>query len=487
VPTKQIATSTLWQMASQITMAALSILTVKFVAVGLSQELAGTYNSAYGFLQLFGILADFGLYAVAVREVSRATDKERVLGTLIVLRTVILLLSLGSAIVLVWILPAWQGTPLPLAVTIASLVPFFTLLAGILRTVFQVTYSMHTVFIAEVTQRIFTAAAIGAFIVAGFRESDDVMLCFAFLAIGGAGALILLLLSLYFSQSRIRPRLVFDRGEMLRMLKQAAPFGLAFLCTALYRQLDVTLIALLRPDFELQNAYYGFVLRMADMGYLLPTFLLNSVLPVLSSMESKSNEARALLGKTLLLLLILGSVSALFSALWTRPLVLLLTREAYLSTATTPGSDTALALLALPMFLNGLVTFGFYTLLSGNAWKPLVASLSIGAVLSVALNLVLIPQQGFVGAGITSIITHIVLTVLLLPQALRRMPVALPWNHIGRWLAFTTLLAASLWMYQPFLLGEIATVIGLMSMSVLLVVLFVLCGLHTTVLPRRAE
>ena len=61
-------------------MAALSILTVKFVAIGLTKELAGSYNSAYGYLQLFGILADFGLYAVSVREVSKTKDPSKILG-----------------------------------------------------------------------------------------------------------------------------------------------------------------------------------------------------------------------------------------------------------------------------------------------------------------------------------------------------------------------------------------------------------------------
>jgi len=70
--TKQIASSTLWQVASQVTMAALSVITVKLVATGLTKELAGEYNTAYGFLQIFGILADYGLYAVAVPEVSKA-------------------------------------------------------------------------------------------------------------------------------------------------------------------------------------------------------------------------------------------------------------------------------------------------------------------------------------------------------------------------------------------------------------------------------
>src|SRR3989338_8721052 len=90
---RAIATSTLWQIASQCAMAALSILTVKFIAVGLTKELAGYYNSSYGYLQLFGILADFGLYAIAVREVAAAKNRSEVLGGLIILRTLILILK----------------------------------------------------------------------------------------------------------------------------------------------------------------------------------------------------------------------------------------------------------------------------------------------------------------------------------------------------------------------------------------------------------
>ena len=41
-----------------------------------------------------------------------------------------------------------------LGVTIALFVPFFTLLAGMLRTIFQVQYQMHYVFIAEVVGKV---------------------------------------------------------------------------------------------------------------------------------------------------------------------------------------------------------------------------------------------------------------------------------------------------------------------------------------------
>jgi len=479
MPAHRIASSTLWQLGSQITMAALSILTVKFVAVGLSRELAGNYNSAYGFLQMFGILADFGLYAVAVREMSQAgspgtraelsagRSREKVLGALIVLRVITLALSLAAALFLVWMLPAWRGTPLPFAVTVASLVPFFTLLAGIVRTVFQVSYKMHYVFIAEVTQRVVAVLLIGAFIALGVRGSTDLRHLYFFLLFGGIGAFVLFILSLSFASriGTLRPN--FDRALLKRLSLAAMPFGVAYLCTALYREFDVTLIALLRPDFEIQNAYYGFVVRIMGMGFLIPTFLLNSTLPMLSRTACRKhalddgNDDSRLLGKTLFIVLILGTVSFLFALLWARPVMQLLTTDAYLATGAQPGSDTALAILSAPLLLTGFVTYGFYVLLHLHAWRRLVALLAAGAGVSIALNLLLIPRYGFTGAALTSVAVHTFITILLLPQAIRLLPPALPAGWLRAWAIFAASLAAFLWLMRPLLVNEAATAIGL--------------------------
>ncbi|TSC59127.1 MAG: Heteropolysaccharide repeat-containing protein [Candidatus Peregrinibacteria bacterium Greene0416_19] len=462
---RAIAASTLWQMASQIAMAALSILTVKFVAVGLTKELAGNYNTAYGYLQFFGILADFGLYAVAVREVSRAEHPERVLGSLLVLRICILLLSLGSALAVVWIMPAWHGTPLPLSVTIASLVPFFTLLAGMLRTAFQVTHRMRYVFIAEVAQRIVSTATIGVFIVLGVRESADTSVLFIFLAAGGLGAMVLSLLSLVFAKKIMVIRPVWDPVMLRHLFRQAAPYGVAFLCTALYRQFDVTLIARLRPDYEIQNAYYGFVQRMMDMAYLLPTFLLNSTLPVLGERDKSGADARGLLGKVFLAILLLGTVSFLFALLWARPLTQLLTTEQYLSHPGQPGSDTALAILSVSMFMNGIILYSFYALLHRHAWKPLVMTLAAGVIVSLAGNIMLIPPLGFVGAARTSALVHTLLAVLLLPQAMKILPMRFGAREIRLWLLFTIFLLVPLALLRPFLVGSAVTAGALVAMG----------------------
>ncbi len=440
-------------------MALMSIVTVKFVAIALSKGLAGNYNSVYSFLQIFGILADFGLYAVAVREVSRATDKARVMGSLVILRSIILCVSLGAALAIVWFAPAWQGTPLPLGVSIAVFVPFFTLLAGIQRTVFQVTYRMHFVFIAEVLQRVLTVVLIGAIVLNGARGSQDIMTYVYLLAAGGAGALLLFVLSTLYARRLMRIDVRWDSELLTKLLKQAAPYGLAFLCTALYRQMDITMIAALRFDYDLQNAYYGFALRATEMAYLIPTFLLNSTLPILSERDERGEDTRGLVGKTFFIILLLGITASLFAFLWARPLMQLLTTDAYLSQGTEAGSDTALMLLALPMLLNGIVLFCFYSMLTRHRWQPLVATLGLGAVLSIALNVMLIPNWGFVGSCWASIITHLFLVIALLPQSLKILPMTVSRIQIRQWVTYTLLLGSALLMLRGLLINEWVTIV----------------------------
>jgi O-antigen/teichoic acid export membrane protein len=251
---------------------------------------------------------------------------------------------------------------------------------------------------------------------------------------------------------------------------------------ALYRQFDVALIALLRPDYEIQNAYYGFVQRMMDMAYLLPTFLLNSTLPMLSERDARGEDTRTMLGKTLLIVLIIGIVSLLFAALWARPLTDLLTTPAYLATAEKPGSDTALLILSVPMFCNGIILFGFYTLLTKHAWRPLVASMFVGVVIALISNILLIPQLGFVGAAITSVIVHVVLSVLLLPQALSRMPARFPIRYVGQLLCFAALLAGILWFTRTALTGSLVTGAALAGMGIVLIGLLMITGLKRSCL-----
>jgi hypothetical protein len=197
------------------------------------------------------------------------------------------------------------------------------LLAGTIRTIFQVEYKLQYVFIAEVTQRIITTVGLGLFIVAGVRLTTDVHVYEWFLWIGGIGAFVLLALSFLFASKFMRVRYHYDAALMKKMALLAAPYGIAYLLMAFYRQLDVAFIALLRPDFALENAYYGFAGRVEDMAFLIPTFLLNSILPILSARIAANQPVDQLLKKTLFILLVVGTTFFAFSFFWAKPFTLM--------------------------------------------------------------------------------------------------------------------------------------------------------------------
>ena len=449
---------------------------LKLTTYLMSQELVGNYQTVYSYLQIFGILADFGLYAVAVRELSRAPDRGLTFGTLFVLRGVTTLLSLGSGIALVWFIPVFRGTPLPLGVTIAAFTPFFTLLAGMYRVLFQTEYRMHTVAFTEITGKVIPVLLLVPLLLTGTKESTDPWIYAFTLAFGSLGALVLFLLSIWFARGLLTVKPRFSSREFLRIARLSTPFGLAFLMTTVYRQSDVSLIALLRPDYALQNAYYGVVLRMTEMGFLLPTFLLNSMLPFLTQ-KASDTHVPSFLGKILLALLTLGSTLSLTSYFWARPLVLLLTQATYVGALGQPGSDTAMQLMSFPLFLGMLVSFSYYLLLLVHRWRPMLAATTCAAILSLSLNVVLIPRFGFIGAAMTSIFVHLVLAVILLFLTIRRVPVYLEFSQFVRWIGFTISLSGLLYFTTPLLQSDMRTLVAGVFLLLLLPALLLLFGI----------
>jgi O-antigen/teichoic acid export membrane protein len=480
--TRKIALSTFWQLASQATMAVLSILATKFVAIGLSKELVGYYNSTYGYLQIFAVIADFGLFAVTVREMSKVqgSERERVFGSLLLLRTIILVLSFVIAMTIVWSVPDWRTTPFSIGVSIAALVPFFTILAGTIRSIFQVEYRMEFVFVAEVLQRILTTLGIGAFIFMGVRLTEDVRVFEWFLWIGSIGAFILFVLSYMYGNRFLRIRFVFDPTLFRKFFLLAAPYGIAYLLLAIYRQFDVVFIAIARDDFAIQNAYYGFAGRVEDMAFLIPTFLLNSTLPILTERLTQGKPVDRLLGKTFMILLLTGSIFLLFSALWAKPFTLLFATPHYLSTADHYGADMAFLLMSVPMLLNGLVLYAFYTFLALHDWQRVMVSFGLGVVVTLALNLLWTPRFGFVGAGGALICAHVFLTVILVPPAIRAIRIRFTLRDGLQWIAYTVILGGILWFIAPLLTSGTKTMIGGMAMLPVLACLAYVLGIHRT-------
>ena len=134
------------------------------------------------------------------------------------------------------------------------------------------------------------------------------------------------------------------------------------------------------------------------------------------------------------------------------------------------------------MFFNGFILYGFYVLLTRRQWKRLVTILLFGGCLSLASNLILIPQDGFMGAATTSVIVHTALGFLLLAEGLRAMPVAFSWSDTMRWIGFTAPLALFLSFGAPLLTSDLKTIVGLGAATLLMGILAWILGLDRGIL-----
>jgi len=189
------------------------------------------------------------------------------------------------------------------------------------------------------------------------------------------------------------------------------------------------------------------------MAFLVPTFLLNSTLPLLQNLKT-TKEQKILLGNTLMTLLTITGVCALGSFLWAKPLILLLTTPEYISTAFAPGSDTALQYLSATMVFNGIVLYGFYVLLSKKQWQSLVMILLFGAGLSLGCNIILIPTLGFMGATYTAFIVQAVLAVAIGTLVTVKYPATITRQALVRSVVVLTTFTLLLWLLKPMLFNE---------------------------------
>jgi|GEM_PF-5590132 len=94
---RNVITNTFAQFGGKVGTVLASFLVVKIVS-GYGAEFYGDYVTAYEFLAFFGVLADAGLFAIAVRDISRKTHKsDFIVGNILAMRLGLVTLAVIAA------------------------------------------------------------------------------------------------------------------------------------------------------------------------------------------------------------------------------------------------------------------------------------------------------------------------------------------------------------------------------------------------------
>lgn len=383
--------STVSQLGAKVVHLLLNAVSTLAILRYLAPEAYGTYVLVLTITTLAGVVADFGLPKLAVRELLVPDqDQGAVVGTVVAVRFALAVAAIGAVQL---VLLAFQQSPSAhLAGLIASLGILVEAVLGIVVTVFHARFAQEYEAVVRVVSEALETGLVLALIARG------VSLPWLFVP-PLVGLLVGVVLATSWASRRfdLRPR--FERDRVREIVREALPLGPALMIGVLYLKLDSFVVAALLPSADL--GVYGAAYQPIEYLFLGSAVFINVLFPLVAGAWGAGETARfAVLyrrGTELLLVLMLAvPVTALVVA---PEVVELAFGEAY------AGSVAPLRLLSVALVLMVLNAWQSLVLLSGGHQRVTLRYNLAALVFSLVTCLVLVRAVGLVGAAIATVAT----------------------------------------------------------------------------------
>jgi len=390
------------QIFGKIINAGLALLTVKIITNTISQKFYGDYVTLFEFMGIFGIFADFGLFTIAVREMSRnPKNKENIFRNIFGMRIALVLIFFTLAIITGFFIHDKQY--LKTGLLIASLTTTFTIFSGTIFSVLQYHLKMGKATIATIISKAISLSLIVHFAKNNQGNETEFL---QFLSAGAIGTAIMLILAYTYASkfSSLKPK--FDLKFWKKTMKNALPYAIALILTQIYFKIDIQMIYFLRSEEE--AGIYGISVRIIEALFLFGIFFMNSTMPMLSSAVKNNRElTKKIIKKSFEFMFFIGTPIVVGIFFISQKIILKIGNEQYLSTEKIFGSEKALNLLIIAMFFSYLAIVFEFLMITLNKQKILLKMSLATVLLNIILNLIFIPKYGVLAAVLTSIISEI--------------------------------------------------------------------------------
>lgn len=428
---RRVATNTAVQVAGRAVALATGTASIVILTRYLGSEDYGKLVLAFSYLQIFGVIADAGMFTVVVRELARSPERaEELVSTTLALRLVLSLATIALAAAISLALP--YDEQVRVAILIAGGAMLFGLLNSAVVALFQAELRMDRAVISDAIGRALTLAgtATAAALDLGF---------YAVIAAAVVGTLVTFGVALRFARRSVRLRPRLDRVLSRRLLATSLPLGVALAVNEVYFRVDTFIISLYEPFREV--GLYALAYRVLEMAVSFPGVFFGSVFAVLSGYVAASD---ARVNSTIQLAfnaLVLVALPLAAGGLVVAPDVVVLAGGDEFARASTP---LAILLCAGALSLvNGL--FG-YALIAKDRQRDALAMSGFALVVNIALNLALVPTYGIVAAAAVTAGCEVVMLVSAYLLMRRRFDFFPSLHVLGPAAGAAAVMAGGLWL-----------------------------------------
>jgi O-antigen/teichoic acid export membrane protein len=370
-----------------------SIFVVGYIAKKLGDVDYGKYVFAFAFVQTFSSVSNMGIHVVQIREIAK--DKEQApefFGATLIFRVIFAVITYLLIAVVISMFDYPDITKE--IVYIAGLTLIFLYISDTCTATFRGYERMHYSAGINIGTTLFSMGMRTLVIYLGYRL---LVLSWTTTLV----SLVTAVVSYYFvRRDFFIPKLKLNVSKFKNIFALTLPFYAMHIFMDAYKRIDVVLLSFLKGDAHVgwYNAAAILVLRLV----FLPSAISGAIFPVMTRLvaDGKKQEAEDAYRNGLFILLLLACPISIGFYFFAEPIILLIYDEGFFR------AIDVLKLLSLTIPMTFLTFHMQNALFSFGKEKIVTKVIASYTVLSVLLNLILIPKYGHVGAAMTACIAQ---------------------------------------------------------------------------------
>ena len=405
---KKIGANVVFQGLGRVITSASTFIITVLVAQKFGPASLGDLTKTLSFVALFYLVADFGFNAIVVKDICQNRSKTAdLLSNLFSLRIFISLLLILVVFLIAAILPFDQidNTGFSLPVKIGILVASWTILAqailscgnALFQAKLQYNKSTIALFFGSLTTVIIVFVLLNYFF---FSWPNSLLPIIVAYVLGGlvSSLLIFVFVKKDFYDFKIKINFTF----WLELLKRTWPIGLTLIFNLVYFRIDMFILALVKSSTEV--GLYSLSYKVFDLALVFPIFLINASYPTMIETSALGKGELLNFSKKIFGLLFAVSIVFLATIFILSPQIVGLIGGRGFS-----GSIVSLRILILSLPIFYLTAPLMWILIIFESQKTLILIYALGAILNIVLNLIFIPQFGYLAAAATTGVSELLI------------------------------------------------------------------------------
>lgn len=410
---KAVISNTFWQVIIRLVMLAVTLISIKLLTIYLGPSATGEYNTITTYINFFIVLADMGLFAVTVREISKTPDREgKILSNVFVIRLISALLACVFSIAIVYF--THYSSHIKLGVLIGSGFLFFNLLSSVYDMALQYRLKMQYSALSELFGKVISVIAL--YLITTHHGS--------FYWVMGTVALWGVLIFIFkwlFAAKFLKLSFKYDKDVASWILRLSWPLGIVFIVNNLYFKIDTMILFALKGAAA--TGIYTVAYKILEVTAFIGSYFASALKPQISK-NIKSNPASVgiTIQKSITIMILCVMPIVVTSLAFSKDIIYFLSSPEFFD------SSRVLILLALTLPFIYLDVVLVEVFIANDSRATLLKISSFVLIFNLLLNFFLIPRYSYYGAASATLISEIVLLMINVYLTKKIIPYSVEWS-----------------------------------------------------------